>query len=101
MQKEVVLGIDWISTEQAVLLLVEVFVGMSHGRGSRFMKEVEKEMEEVMEVQRLRGDVGMKLMLWRRDGDEALEGRQYARKVFDGLRALGECVFTVIEKTNV
>jgi hypothetical protein len=99
-EKEVVCAVDWISAFQATLIMAAGLASRSHGENSRFKAEVEGELREVMEVQRLRGDVGDKLMLWGREEHE-VEGREYARKLFEGLRALGGCAFAVSETTTV
>lgn len=61
---------------------------------------VEQELREVEEVQRLRGDAGERLKQWGAQGDAAVEGREYAKKVFLGLRKLGgeRCAFEVLNK---
>jgi hypothetical protein len=95
--REVVENIDWISALQATLILVAKLSPMSHGAGSRFVLQVEEEIREVEEVQRMRGNVGVQMKRWGEVNDEVEEGREYARKVFDGLRTLGECFFDLIE----
>ena len=81
-------NIDWVSAVQVLLILVKNLGDKSHGGGSKFMREVGEELGEVEEVQRRRGLVGQRLKEWGLDED--VKGREYARKIFAGLRDLAE-----------
>jgi hypothetical protein len=80
-------NIDIISANQTLLLCVRSLGSKSHGVQSRFMNEVEEDLGDVEAVQRTRGDVGLRLAEWGKDGT-AEAGKEYARKSFEGLRSL-------------
>lgn len=82
--------IDMVSANHTLLLCVRRLGKKSHGAESRFMKEVEEEIEDVQAVQRTRGDVGMRLEEWNKKeaGEDTEAGEEYARKIFEGLRNL-------------
>jgi hypothetical protein len=82
-----VLGeLDIVSAVQILLSFVRELAGRSHGVESAFVREVEAELRDVERVQRERGVVGERLRGWAVDGD--VEGREFARRVLGGLRAL-------------
>jgi SET and MYND domain-containing protein len=83
---ELLKSIDFVSAVQVLLILVKGLGIKSHGETSAFMKEVGEELREVEEIQRQRGLVGQRLKEWMVDDD--LEGREYAKKIFEGLREL-------------
>ena len=80
-------GIDVLSANQALLLCARSLGAKSHGMESRFMTEVEEAIEDVKAVQRTRGDVGARLDEWGK-GETSEVGREYAKKIFEGLRDL-------------
>jgi SET and MYND domain-containing protein len=82
-------NIDLVSANQTLLLCVRSLGSKSHGSESRFMKEVEEEIEDVETVQRTRGDVGVRLAEWSKEGTAEV-GREYARKIFEGLRNIAD-----------
>jgi hypothetical protein len=87
-------GIDLIDSFHAVMILVWEQGSKSHGKDSRFMGEVEAELRDVEEVQKLRGEVGTRLRKW--IGDEgSTEGKREAWRIFEGLRRLSECVHEI------
>lgn len=90
----IVSTIDWVDSFHAVMILVNELGKESHGKESRFMKEVEGELNDVEEIQRARGEVGGRLALWAKEDDIA--GRREARRIFGGLRRLAECVGDII-----
>lgn len=80
-------GTDLIGAFHTVMILVWELARKSHGEGSRFVEEVEQEIREVGEVQRMRGPAGAGLEKWMGDvGD--VEGGVKAQKCFAELRAL-------------
>jgi len=83
---ELLKNIDFVSAVQVLLILVKELGMKSHGEKSAFMKEVVEELYEAEQIQRQRGLVGERLREWMVDDD--LEGREYARKIFEGLREL-------------
>jgi hypothetical protein len=88
-------GINLIDSFHAVMILVWEQGSRSHGKESRFMREVEAELRDVEEVQRLRGEVGTRLRNWM--GDEgSTEGKKEARRIFEGLRRLSEFVHEIL-----
>jgi hypothetical protein len=82
--------IDWINCFHAVMILVWEQGPKSHGKESRFMKEVETELRDVEEVQRLRGEVGGRLRKWMSDANSA-EAKKEARRILEGLIKVSEC----------
>lgn len=99
--KTILEKIDFIDTTHAVLILVRGLAPFSHGKGTRFVRNVEEELREVEEVQRLRGGVGSVLQKWQSEGDAAVEGKKVAEQIFGGLRTLGGFAFDVIEKQEI
>lgn len=83
-------NIDVVSANQTLLLCVRRLGKKSHGAESIFIKEVEKEIDDVEMVQRTRGDVGARLGDWdkKETSEETEAGEEYARKIFEGLRAM-------------
>ncbi|CAL3966264.1 unnamed protein product [Diplocarpon coronariae] len=79
--------VDLINAFHAIMILVWEEAKRSHGEDSIFMKEVDQEIKEVEEVQRLRGPVGGNLRRWMVDVEDA-EGRKKAEICFGGLRRL-------------
>jgi len=61
---------------------------MSHGIDSAFIKEVAIELAEVEGVQKQRGSAGAALKHWGDRPVEESEGKIYASRIFEGLRAL-------------
>jgi SET and MYND domain-containing protein len=88
-------GIDCIDSFHAVMIIVWEQGAKSHGKESRFMREVEAELKDVEDVQRLRGEVGRRLRMWMGD-DGSMEGRKETRRIFEGLRRLSECVHEML-----
>jgi len=88
-------SIDLINSFHAVMILVWEQGSRSHGKESRFMGEVEAELKDVEEVQRLRGEVGKRLRMWMGDAGSA-DGMKEAARIFEGLRRLPECVHEVL-----
>jgi SET domain len=100
--------IDWINSFHAVLLLVWEQAPKSHGKGSGFMTGVETELSEVEEVQKQRGDAGMKLQEWMCSPDQTegesktvmvdirQEGKMVAGETFERLNILSDCVWEII-----
>jgi len=88
-------GIDWIDSFHAVMILVWEQGVKSHGKESRFMREVESELRDVEEVQRLRGEVGTRLRKWMGDPG-SVEGIKEARRIFEALTELSECVHEIL-----
>ncbi|KAH7354718.1 hypothetical protein BKA65DRAFT_394507 [Rhexocercosporidium sp. MPI-PUGE-AT-0058] len=80
-------GMDLINSFHVVIILVWSEAKRSHGEESTFVREVEAEIREVEEVQRLRGPTGERLRRWMGDLDSA-EGRREAERVCGGLRML-------------
>ncbi|KAH9214512.1 hypothetical protein DL95DRAFT_365646 [Leptodontidium sp. 2 PMI_412] len=80
-------GIDLINAFHMVIILAWSEAKKSHGEESAFMQEVEAEIREVEEVQRLRGPAGERLRRWMGDV-ENLEGTREAERVGGGLRVL-------------
>jgi hypothetical protein len=80
--------VDLVSANQTLLLCVRHLAAKSHGAESRFMREIEEEIEDVETVQKRRGDVGTRLQEWDRSdiSEETEAGREYASKIFEGLR---------------
>jgi len=99
--KEVLEGMDFIDATQAVLILVSNLAPLSHGKGTRFMGQVEGELREVEEVQRLRGGVGDVLKKWQGEGDTEKEGKKVAVQIFASLRTLAEFAFNAIERQTI
>ncbi|TVY48786.1 SET domain and MYND-type zinc finger protein [Lachnellula occidentalis] len=99
--REVLAGIDFIDATHAILILVSELAPLSHGQGTRFMGQVELELREVEEVQRLRGGVGKELQKWQSEGNVSTDGRKIASQIFTGLRTLAGFAFEVIEKQNL
>jgi hypothetical protein len=94
-------NIDVVSANQTLLICVRRLGRRSHGAESMFMKEVEKEIEDVEMVQRTRGDVGARLSEWdkKETGEEIEAGEEYARKIFEGLRDMaGEGLDDIVIK---
>lgn len=81
-------NIDYISAVQAILILVRELAEKSHGSKSRFMKEVETELRDVEDVQKVRGNAGSELRKWMLDDERAVEGRKMAELLFGGLEHL-------------
>lgn len=98
---EVLAGTDFIDATHAVLILVDELAPLSHGQGTRFVGQVELELREVEEVQRLRGGVGKALQKWQSEGNSATDGRKIASQIFTGLRTLAGFAFEVIEKQRL
>ncbi|TVY18552.1 SET domain and MYND-type zinc finger protein 6 [Lachnellula arida] len=99
--REILAGIDFIDATHAVLILVSELAPLSHGQGTRLVGQVELELREVEEVQRLRGGVGKALQEWQSEGNGAADGRKIASQIFTGLRTLAGFAFEVIEKKNL
>ncbi|KAF4636889.1 hypothetical protein G7Y89_g1188 [Cudoniella acicularis] len=93
--------IDFVDAVQAMLILVNELAPVSHGKGSRFVRQVEEELREAEEVQRLRGGVGEKLKKWQSDSDAKSDGGKIASQIFEGLRTLAGYAFTVMEKQTL
>ncbi|RFU34317.1 hypothetical protein B7463_g1965, partial [Scytalidium lignicola] len=94
---EMVLGIDYISTVQALLILVTELVEKSHGPGTRIAVEIRTELEDVEEVQRLRGGYGEYLKLWQISNGADIQGREQAKICFAALRELAELMPLLLE----
>ena len=92
---QIIEEIDWITSFHAVLILVLEQVPKSHGKQSRFMAEVETEMREVEEVQKLRGDAGSHLREWMLN-PESTEWRKVASDTFERLNKLSRCVWEIV-----
>jgi hypothetical protein len=65
------------------------------------MQEVEAELRDVEEVQRLRGEVGTRLRQWMvsenlSEGGAKGKGREEAEEIFLNLRKLSECAWEII-----
>jgi len=93
--------IDLINSFHAVMILVWEQGVKSHGKNSRFLKEVESELRDVEEVQRLRGEVGTRLRQWivsenLSEGGAKGKGREEAEEIFLNLRKLSECAWEII-----
>ncbi|RDL38590.1 SET protein [Venustampulla echinocandica] len=95
--KGILEGIDFIDATHAVLILVNEFAPKSHGRDTTFARQVQEEIREVEEVQRLRGRTGEILRRWQSGRDSGKEGILIAKRIFDGLKTLAGFAFTVIE----
>ncbi|KAI9052802.1 hypothetical protein LZ554_003075 [Drepanopeziza brunnea f. sp. 'monogermtubi'] len=80
-------SMDIINAFHAIMILVWEEAKKSHGDDSLFVAEVEQEIEEVEEVQKMRGPIGDSLKKWMEDVEDA-EGSKQAGKCFAGLRAL-------------
>ena len=78
--------IDWISAYHLLILVTRDLAVKSHGSDTRFMKEIEENIEDVEEVQRKRGIVGEVLTEWVVSGK--VLGEQYARKIIEQLKSL-------------
>jgi SET and MYND domain-containing protein len=65
------------------------------------MEQVEGELREVEEVQRLRGGVGDVLKKWQNEGDIAGDGKKVATQIFGSLRTLAGFAFDVIENQSL
>jgi SET and MYND domain-containing protein len=98
--RQVIEDIDLINSFHAVMILVWEQGAKSHGKETRFLKEVEGELREVEEVQRLRGDVGTRLRQWmvseNLPGEAKGEGKAKAEQIFLSLRKLSECAWEII-----
>ncbi|CZT45736.1 uncharacterized protein RSE6_06073 [Rhynchosporium secalis] len=80
-------GLDFIKSFHVMVILAWSEAKKSHGEESRFVKEIEAEIGDVEEVQRLRGPTGENLRKWM--GDEAsVDGGMEAERVGAGLRKL-------------
>jgi SET and MYND domain-containing protein len=86
---------DWISAAQCILIEIIELAALSHGKESRFMKEVKSELETVEKLQQLtgRGETRDKLKQWGGRGDQTVDGSsaglEYAKKMFEALKDLG------------
>lgn len=80
--------IDLIGAFHVLIILVWEEGGRSHGEESLFLLEVQEEIREVEEVQRLRGG-GKEVRKWMGD-EEDKEGLRVAKMVCEGLWRLGE-----------
>jgi hypothetical protein len=92
--------IDLINSFHAVMILVWEQGVKSHGKNSRFLKEVESELRDVEEMQRLRGEFGTRLRQWmvseNLSGGAKGEGEAEAKQIFLSLRKLSECAWDII-----
>lgn len=88
-------SMELINAFHAILILVWEETKKSHGEDSVFMKEVKQEVEEVEEVQRLRGPVGGKLRKWM-GNKEDVDGRKEAEKCLGDLKRLAGLIEKVI-----
>ncbi len=59
------------------------------------MKEVENELRDVEEVQRLRGEVGGRLLKWMSDANSP-DGEKEARRILETLKKLSECAWEIL-----
>ncbi|KAL2070914.1 hypothetical protein VTL71DRAFT_13940 [Oculimacula yallundae] len=80
-------GLDLINAFHIMVLMAWKEAKKSHGQESRFVKEIEQEIADVEEVQRMRGFAGEKLRMWI-DDEGFVEGRREAERVGEGLRRL-------------
>ena len=80
-------AIDLINAFHILAIIVWSEASKSHGEGSGFVKEIEAEIRDVEEVQRLRGKTGKVLKRWMGDAGD-LEGREEVERVCGGLKAL-------------
>lgn len=85
---ERILGIDYISTVQAILIVTTDLVGKSHGSGTRIAAEITSELADVEEVQRLRGGYGDDLKRWQISTGVDPRGSTQARFCFDAITDL-------------
>ena len=74
-------GLDFIDAFEVVVGFVRAKASSSHGQGSAFWREVEEEVRDVEEVQRLRGHDKVK----------------QPEKVLGGLRRLAECMSELLK----
>ncbi len=86
---------DLINSFHSILILSWEEAKKSHSEDSVFIKEIEHEIKEVEEVQRLRGPVGEKLRKWMGNVEDP-DGRKEAEKCFDDLRALSGLIWKAI-----
>jgi hypothetical protein len=88
--------IDWISTYHLLILITRDLAIKSHGSDTRFMKEIEEDVEDVEELQSKRGIVGEVLREWVVSGE--VLGEHYVRRIFLQLRNLADQLFTVFDE---
>ncbi|PVH84318.1 SET domain-containing protein [Cadophora sp. DSE1049] len=80
-------AMDLINAFHVMVIIVLTEAQKSHGEKSGFVKELEAEIKDVEEVQRLRGQSGEILRGWMGDGMD-VQGRKEAEKVGGELRGL-------------
>ncbi|KAH8820336.1 hypothetical protein F5884DRAFT_849599 [Xylogone sp. PMI_703] len=97
---EKLLGIDYISTVQAILILVTELVENSHGSDTRIAAEIRAELEDVEEVQRLRGGYGEHLKRWQVSNGADIQGREQAKLCLTSLRELGRFMPSILQKIS-
>lgn len=93
--------VDFISANQLLLLCVRELSRKSHGEETSFGREVREALADVEAVQRTRGSVGSALNAWVLGvGEEAQrrDGKEYARKIFEGLRDLAGSALDGVRK---
>ncbi|KAH8674537.1 hypothetical protein BGZ60DRAFT_429534 [Tricladium varicosporioides] len=98
---EVFKSIDFIDAVQTILILVNELAPLSHGKGTRFVKQVEEELKETEEVQRLRGGAGKVLQEWQSNGATSIYGVEIAARNFDNLKNLAGFAMEVVEKQSL
>lgn len=96
--REILESIDFIDAVHAVLIIVNELAPKAQVRNSTFVRQVEEEMREVEEVQRLRGGTGEILRQWQSGRSHSgEEGILIVKRIFDGLKTLAGFAFAVIE----
>ena len=80
-------AIDLINAFHVLAIVVWSEASKSHGEDSGFLKEIEAEIRDVEEVQRLRGKTGEVLRRWMGEAGD-LEGRKEAERVIREVRGL-------------
>jgi SET domain len=95
---EAIEDFDWINTAHAVMILVWEQAPKSHGKDSRFMREVEAELRDVEEAKRPKREVGERLREWMSDANSA-GGKLEAQSIMEALRKLKNCAWELLATT--
>lgn len=87
---------DWINSTHTMMILVCEQAPKSHGKDSRFMREVLAELKDVEEAKRFKSEVGERLREWM-DDEHSAEGKKEARKILGALRELSDCAWEILD----
>lgn len=92
--QSLIVSIDFITAVHVLLLVVRALETKGQTAETMISRAAEEELREVEDVQRQRGKVGQRLSEW--IVDDNVEGREYSKKIFEGLRQLSALAIEIV-----